>query len=46
MALGLEAGYKRNRWGLNVGAGILTTAAGVKWYGIAGISYNIFTKKW
>lgn len=46
MTLGLEAGYKRNRWGINVGAGVISTTEGVKWYGSVGLSYNFIKTQW
>ena len=45
MVLGLEAGYIRDRWGLSVGAGVLSTTVGVKWYGSVGMSYNLYRFK-
>ena len=45
MVLGLETGYKRNRWGINVGAGVISTTEGVKWYGSVGMSYNLYRFK-
>ena len=46
MVLGLEAGYKRDRWGLSVGAGVLSTTVGVKWYGSVGLNYNFIKTQW
>ena len=45
MVLGLETGYKRNRWGINVGAGVISTTEGVKWYGSVGVSYSLYRFK-
>lgn len=45
MTLGLEAGYKRDRWGINVGAGVISSTEGVKWYGSVGMSYNLYRFK-
>ncbi|HOZ19685.1 MAG: hypothetical protein BWX93_00189 [Bacteroidetes bacterium ADurb.Bin139] len=46
MAVGLEAGYTRDRWGLSVGAGVLSTTVGVKWYGSVGLNYNFIKTQW
>jgi len=46
MTLGLEAGYKRNRWGINVGTGVISTTEGVKWYGSVGLNYNFIKTQW
>ena len=46
MAVCLEAGYTRDRWGLSVGAGVLSTTVGVKWYGSVGLNYNFIKTQW
>lgn len=46
MAVGLETGYKRDRWGINVGAGVISTTEGVKWYGSVGLNFNFIKKQW
>ncbi|MDD4030123.1 MAG: hypothetical protein PHE07_01660 [Bacteroidales bacterium] len=46
MAVGLEAGYTRDRWGLSVGAGVLSTTVGVKWYWSVSLKYNFIKKQW
>ena len=45
MTLGLEAGYKRDRWGILLGAGVISTTEGVKWYGMVGMSYSLYRFK-
>jgi len=46
MVLGLETGYKRNRWGINVGTGVISSTEGVKWYGSVGLNYNFIKTQW
>jgi hypothetical protein len=45
MSLELQAGYTHNRTTYYIGAGAITDDA-LRFYGMAGIRYNLFTKKW
>ena len=46
ISAGLEAELKVKGYGFVLGTGALATPSGWKWYGMAGIRYNLFTKKW
>jgi len=46
ISAGLEAELKVRGYGFVLGTGALATPSGWKWYGMAGIKYNLFTKKW
>ena len=45
MSLELQAGYTRDRMTYFIGAGAMTDGT-FRIYGMAGIKYNLFTKKW
>ena len=45
MGLELQAGYTHNRTTYYIGAGAITDDA-LRFYGMAGIRYTLFTKKW
>ena len=45
MSLELQAGYTHNRTTYYIGAGAITGDA-LRFYGMAGIRYTLFTKKW
>ena len=45
MGLELQAGYTRDRMTYFIGAGAITDDA-LRFYGMAGIRYTLFTKKW
>ena len=45
MSLELQAGYTHNRTTYYIGAGAITDDA-LRFYGMAGIRYTLFTKKW
>ena len=46
ISTGFEAELKVKGYGFVLGTGALATPSGWKWYGMAGIRYNLFTKKW
>lgn len=46
VSAGLEAELKMKGYGFVLGTGALATPSGWKWYGMAGIKYNLITKKW
>ena len=46
ISAGLEAELKVKGYGFVLGTGAMATPSGWKWYGMAGIKYNLFTKKW
>ena len=45
MSLELQAGYTHNRTTYYIGAGAITGDA-LRIYGMAGIKYTLFTKRW
>jgi len=46
MTVGVRAGFSRDRWGLYIGGGTVFVPDGLKWYGVAGLQYDLLTKQW